>query len=324
MVLPRQTVTLLQAARILVESLPADAVLLLTETDLPWDEVFNHLNGCRLLVSAQNDELMEKLKHRKGLTLLEIHPGPTPTQERMSLALLEAVRNEKLRPGADVVALYNGIEIGSDKPEHIDSLSVIHLGEHLERLSSQDLRQLDTQVPLETLRAVVDLATEIGREGREGKPVGTLFVVGDTRKVLSMCRPQNFNPFRGYSDEERDIRDPRVREQLKEVAQLDGAIIIRRDGVAVAACMYIDALAEGITLSKGLGARHWAAAAISRRTKAVAVTVSQSSGTVRLFLNGEVVLHIEPFARPMIWSNFRMEAQDEDGLASISTPAVAN
>src|SRR5579871_4829021 len=97
MVLPRQTVSLLQAARYLVDGLPADAVLMLTETDLPWDEVLEHLNGCRLLVSAQNDTLLEKLKHHKGLTILEIHPGPTPTQERMSLALLEAVRNEELR-----------------------------------------------------------------------------------------------------------------------------------------------------------------------------------------------------------------------------------
>src|SRR5207244_5172325 len=111
---------------------------------------------------------------------------------------------EKLRAGADVVALYNGIEVEEGRPEHIDSLSVIHLGEHLERLSSQELRRLDTQVPLETLRAVVDVATEIGREGREGHPVGTLFVVGDTRKVMSMARPINFNPFRGYSNAEKD------------------------------------------------------------------------------------------------------------------------
>jgi DNA integrity scanning protein DisA with diadenylate cyclase activity len=170
-------------------------------------------------------------------------------------------------------------------------------------------------VPLETLRAVVDLATQIGREGREGHPVGTMFVVGDTRKVMEMCRPINFNPFRGYSDAERDIRDPRVREQIKDIAQLEGALIIRRDGVAVAACMYVSAPAEGITLSKGLGTRHWAAAAVSRKTKAVAVVVSQSSGTVRLFQNGEVVLHIEPLARPMIWGHFHMEAQDADGLS---------
>jgi DNA integrity scanning protein DisA with diadenylate cyclase activity len=263
-----------------------------------------------LLVAAQDGVLPDEVRKHPGLTVLEIDPGPTPTQERMSLALIEAVRGEHLQPGAHVIVLYNGIEIGTDGPDHIDSLSVIHLGEHLERLTSKDLRMLDTQVPLETLRAVVDLATEIGSEGREGKPVGTMFVVGDTRKVMTMARPINFNPFRGYPPAERDVRDVRVREQIKDIAQLEGAIVIRRDGVAVAACMYITAPAEGITLSKGLGTRHWAAAAISRKTQAIAVAVSQSAGTVRLFQNGEVVLRIEPLNRPMVWEHFRLEAQD--------------
>jgi DNA integrity scanning protein DisA with diadenylate cyclase activity len=294
--------------------MPADAVLLLTETSLDWEAVLQHLEGCRLLVAAQDGGLTQKLKEQHGLTVLDIDPGPTPTQERMSLALLAAIANEQLQTGADVIALYNGIEAEEGKPEHIDSLSVIHLGEHLERLSAQELRKLDTKVPLETLRAVVDLATAIGREGREGKPVGTVFVVGDTRKVMSMARPINFNPFRGYSNAEKDIRDRKVREQIKEIAQLDGAIIIRRDGVAVAACMYLDVLAEGITLSKGLSSRHWAAAAISQKTDAIAVAVSQSSGTVRIFQDGEVVLHIEPLARPLIWRHFEMEAQKNDGI----------
>jgi diadenylate cyclase len=302
---------MLEAARQLVQGLPADAVLMLTETDLDWDAVGGYLDGCRLLVAAQDPVLTQKLRGLPGLTVLDIDPGPTPTHERMSLALLEAVRSEQLRTGADVVAVYNGIDVGVDEPEHIDSLSVIHLGEHLERLSAQDLRRLDTQVPLETLRAVVDLATEIGREGREGHPVGTMFVVGDTRKVMSMSRPLNFNPFRGYPPEEKDIRDRRVREQIKDLAQLEGAIIIRRDGVAIAACMYVDVPAEGITLSKGLGTRHWAAAAVSRKTKAIAIVVSQSSGTVRLFQNGEVMLHIEPLARPLIWRSFEMDGDNE-------------
>src|SRR5207249_11673303 len=151
-------------------------------------------------------------------------------------------------------------------------------------------------------------------------PIGTLLVVGDTRKVLSMSHSINFNPFRGYPPQERDVRDPRVREQIKDLAQLDGAIIIRRDGVAEAACMYIDALAEGITLSKGLGWRHGAAAAISRKTKAIAIAVSQSSGTVRIFQNGEVVLRIEPLARPMVWDKFRLEAQDANGASGPSAP----
>jgi DNA integrity scanning protein DisA with diadenylate cyclase activity len=318
--LPRQTIALLQAARQLSHEMPADAVLLLTETRLDWDEVLEHLRGCRLLVAAQDSGLTEEFKEQHGLIVLDIDPGPTPTQERMSLALLDAVANEKLRAGADVVALYNGIEAEQGKPEHIDSISVIHLGEHLERLSAQELRKLDTQVPLETLRAVVDVATAIGREGREGKPLGTIFVVGDTRKVLSMARPINYNPFRGYSDAERDIRDRKIREQIKEIAQLDGAIIIRRDGVAVAACMLLDVPTDNITLSKGLGSRHWAAAGVSKQTKAIAVAVSQSSGTVRIFQDGEVVLRIEPLARPLIWRHFEMEAQETDG---VPTPAVA-
>jgi DNA integrity scanning protein DisA with diadenylate cyclase activity len=165
-------------------------------------------------------------------------------------------------------------------------------------LSARDLRALETHVPLETLRAVVNLALSIAREGREGHPVGTMFVIGDTRKVLTMCRPMNFNPFRGYSTAERDIRNRAVREQIKDIAQLEGALVIRRDGIAEAACMRIEAPSAGVALSKGLGTRHAAAAAISKHTKAIAVAVSQS-GTVRLYQNGEMVLHIEAFERPL-------------------------
>jgi DNA integrity scanning protein DisA with diadenylate cyclase activity len=311
--LASQTIGLLKAAAALVRELPADAVLLLCDTDLDWHAVAALLPDCKLMVATTVPQLYLKLKSYPSLVPLEIEAGPIPTQERMSLAVLEAIANEQLRSGAHLVTVYNGIVVEDESDNLLDSLSVIHLGEHLERLSAQDLRKLDTQVPLETLRAVVEVATEIGREGREGKPVGTMFVVGDTAKVLGMARPLNFNPFRGYSRKERDIRDRRVREQIKDIAQLEGALIIRRDGIATAACMYIDTTAEGITLSKGLGTRHWAAAAVSRKTKAIAVAVSQSSGTVRIFQGGEVVLHIEPFARPMIWQKFKMDATDGDG-----------
>jgi DNA integrity scanning protein DisA with diadenylate cyclase activity len=312
MPLPVQTSVLLWAARQIAAELPADAVLLITETDLDWDEVVEILPLGKLLVCPTDRALTHRLQSQHVLQVLDIEVGPTPIQERMSMALLEAVAQEKLRSGAHVVALYNGIGVEENRPEHIDSLSLIHLGEHLERLTAADLRKLDLHVPLEVLRAVVDLASEIGQEGREGKPVGTMFVVGDTEKVMSMSRPLNFNPFRGYSRKERDIRDRRVREQIKDIAQLEGALVIRRDGIAEAACMYIDAPAEGITLSKGLGTRHWSAAAITKKTRAVAVVVSQSSGSVRIFQNGMVVLHIAPlFTRPMVWQRFRMDSEDE-------------
>ena len=143
-----------------------------------------------------------------------------------------------------------------------------------------------------------------------------MFVVGDTEKVLSMSRPLNFNPFRGYSRTERDIRDKKVREQIKDIAQLEGAILIRRDGVVEAACIYIDAPADTVAISKGWGTRHWAGAAISKKTKAVAIVVSQSSGHVVIFQNGMVMLQIEPFARPMIFQRFRMAHSADDSNSS--------
>ncbi len=323
MALPRQTVALLQAARQLYVELPADAVLVLTETDLEWSAVREYLGDARLLVAAEDPQLNEFFKQNAELTVLDIEPSRASTKERISQVLLEAVRNEQLRHGADVVVLYNGIEAPGDAPEPVDSLSVIHLGEHLERLTARDLRRLETHVPLETLRAVVSLALAIGREGREGHPVGTMFVVGDTRKVLTMCRPMNFNPFRGYSQEERDVKNRAVREQIKDIAQLEGAIIIRRDGVAVAGCMRIEAPAKGFRVDMGLGTRHAAAAAISKNTKAIAVAVSQSSGSVRLYQNGEMVLHIEPLDRPLTFGPVQMDA-DVNGMTRAGRAAPAS
>jgi diadenylate cyclase len=310
MSLPSQSIALLQAARDLVKSLPADAVLLLTETPLDWDEVSRMLTGCRLFVAAENPALTKLLRENPDWTVIDLDPEPLPIQERMNEALLKAVTDELLQPGAHIVALYNGIATLEDAPEPVDSVSVIHLGEHLERMTAQDLRVLGDAAPIDVLRSVVDLATEIGREGREGLPVGTILVVGDTRKVLSLSHFQNFNPFRGYSRAERDVRKRDVREQIKEIAKLDGAILIGRDGIAEAACLHLGARGDGVTMRKGFGSRHMAAAGISKQTSAIAFAVSQSSGSVRVFQKGEEVLHIEPLARPHVWQPFKLGTQE--------------
>jgi DNA integrity scanning protein DisA with diadenylate cyclase activity len=310
MSLPSQSVALLQAARDLVKSLPADAVLLLTETPLDWEEVGRMLAGCKLFVAAENPALTKSLRENPDWIVIDLDPEPLPIQDRMNEALLKAVTDEQLQPGAHVVALYNGIATQEDAPEPVDSVSVIHLGEHLERMTAQDLRVLGDAAPIDVLRAVVDLATEIGREGREGQPIGTILVVGDTRKVLSLSQFQNFNPFRGYSRAERDVRKRDVREQIKEIAKLDGAIVIGRDGIAEAACLHLGARADGVNIRKGFGSRHMAAAGVSKQTSAIAFAVSQSSGSVRVFQKGVEVLHIEPLARPHVWQPFKLGTQE--------------
>jgi DNA integrity scanning protein DisA with diadenylate cyclase activity len=293
---------LLSRALEIGHSVEADAVLLLTDGPAEWPKLAKLLGTQTAFVAADTAESLAGAAEA-GLRTILLDMPESPVSEQLTQALLEAVADDLLSPGSRVVALYSGFEA-----DVIDSISVINLGDHLDRLTGQDLRQLETRVPLDTLKIVVDLAVEIGRDGREGHSVGTLFVVGDSRSVLALCRPAGFDPVRGYNRTERNLDDPRVREGIKEIAQLDGAIIVAADNTVEAACKLIDAPATNLTLSKGLGARHWAAAAITRATKAVAVAVSQTSGTVRLFQNGEVMLRIEPTRRrPMVWREFEYE-----------------
>jgi DNA integrity scanning protein DisA with diadenylate cyclase activity len=301
--------TLLATAGRVHRETESEAVVFLSEADLDWEDVRERLGRAKLIVVTAGDESprpaseepdQSQTPDNSSDAVHHIHLADSDgtTQDLLSMALLEAVADEHLRPGASVVALYRSFD-----EEEVDSLSVIRLDERLERLTAADLRKLKTDVPLETLKAVVDLAVDIGREGREGHPVGTMFVVGDTRKVMKLSSPMGFDPLRGYSAKEKSLRDRHVREAIKEIAQLDGAMIIDLKGSVIAACRRIDSPAAGITLSKGLGSRHWAAAAVTKATNAIAVVVSQSSGTVRIFDNGQVVLRIEPLRRAMKWQD---------------------
>jgi predicted DsbA family dithiol-disulfide isomerase len=144
-----------------------------------------------------------------------------------------------------------------------------------------------------TLRRVVNLAVEVAREGREGRKIGTLLVVGDSEAVLKHSRPMILDPLYGHPHESKRIDDPDVRETLKELAQLDGAFVVSDEGVVLSAARYIDAVSNHLEVPLGLGSRHVAAASVSSRTDAVAVVVSESS-TVRMFDDGELVAEIVP------------------------------
>ena len=150
-------------------------------------------------------------------------------------------------------------------------------------------RQVDKQV----LEHTISLAVEIAREGREGRKIGTLFVVGDSGEVTKRSKPLILDPLHGHPEESKQIEDPDTRETIKELAQLDGAFLVSNAGVVLSAARYIDAASESLDLPLGLGSRHMAGASISRQTNAVAVVVSESS-MVRMFDDGELVSEIVP------------------------------
>lgn len=279
----------------------SSAILILAEMLIDWQAAKSA--SFPVIIASMSERIQESARDA-GLHVIELEPLENSIADRISLSLIEAVSMEMVGSTDRVVVIYSGFEAGA-----LDSMSIVRLGEHLEKLKPSDLRDLVTSVPFETLKCVVDVATEIGREGREGKPVGTLIVVGDHRNVLERTRALGFDPFKGYPRRDRNIRDGKVREAIKEIAQLDGAIIVSRDGTVESGCRLVDAPVAGLTLPKGLGTRHWAAAAITAATKAVAIVVSQSTGTVRLFRDGDVILRVSPMrrARAMKWADQDME-----------------
>lgn len=143
------------------------------------------------------------------------------------------------------------------------------------------------------LENTIQLAVEIAREGREGRKIGTLFVVSDATEVIKRSRSLILDPLYGHPAEKRKICDPQFRETLKELAQLDGAFIVSGEGIVISAARYINASATNIELPMGLGSRHVAAASITRDTQAVAVVVSESS-IVRIFNEGRMIAEIIP------------------------------
>ena len=145
-----------------------------------------------------------------------------------------------------------------------------------------------------TLEEVVNLAVELAREGREGRKIGTLFVIGDVELVTEQSRPLILDPLFGHSDELLRVERAEFRETVKELALLDGAFLLQDDGTFVSAGRFIDVdVSAPENFLPGLGTRHAAAASISRTTGAIAVVVSQSS-VVRVFSRGEVRAEIIP------------------------------
>lgn len=71
----------------------------------------------------------------------------------------------------------------------------------------------------------------------------------------------------------------------------DGAVIVSEDRVAAAACFL--PLAYGSELSTDLGTRHRAAIGVSEETDALALVVSEETGTISVAMEGELIRDLD-------------------------------
>ncbi len=270
----------------LARAVNADALLLYADA-LHDTAVLQEFPEAMKLVVAVRDN-SEDIDEDANYLSVRVPALPFARMDQVRVAVLLSVSKGFLTPGESVVCLS-----GAMKPPSFDTVVVTEVGQEMEVFSRPDTDTLPFDVKPEVFDKSLELATQMAYEGREGKPVGAIFVVGDSKNVANYTKQLILNPFRGYDPEERNILDPRLAETIKELCSLDGAFIIAGNGEVVSGGTYLRAGTTEEELPSGLGARHAAAAGISASTNAIVVTTSESTGTVRVFKGGKILTEIK-------------------------------
>ncbi len=284
---PRVAHLLLSSASTMAHAVNAKAIVVAIDA-LPETEIVPHRT-----ILITRDEADEKRIAKLTDPPLAVFTVPEVELDRLGQVKLATVigLSNRVINLADTVVFLTGPYRGL-----IDSLVVMTLGSEYELLDTTEQPSIDEHIKRAVFHRILTLALQIGRHGREGKKVGTLFVVGDHKQVLEQSEQMILNPFKGYDEKQRNILDDRMAETVKEFSTIDGAFIVRRNGVIETAGARIKAgLSEG--LPPGLGARHAAAAGVTQNTRAIALTVSESDGTVRVWRKGKMVADFEPAGR---------------------------
>jgi DNA integrity scanning protein DisA with diadenylate cyclase activity len=233
-------------------------------------------------VIATSDRKLQKLLRDKEIKVKKLSKSPLRGVDILSQAreLLVSAWGEGILSINDKVLCLISTDVEALVIFDVEDIGITSIKE-----------KVKDRIKLGVLEATFNIATQIAREGREGKPAGALFVIGDAENVMKHSRALIINPFEGHDKGGRYLLDTKNVATIKEFALLDGALIVDNDGYAVAAGRYIVGVSWDLYLQGGLGGRHLAGASITKTTKAISMVVS-STGTIRAFKDGEEIYRI--------------------------------
>jgi DNA integrity scanning protein DisA with diadenylate cyclase activity len=282
---------IVKAAIALASKPSVDHLLYVGDVPLPEELFRGKPRARKKLVQAVVGESQRAVVESLGIPVLPLPEYDLGRAEKLKIGIVSGIARGIYKEGEVVIGLL------ARKPAAFpDSILTVTVGQEEGEGSFGFLQAAGVSAGV--MDALIDLAVSIGVEGWEGRPIGALFVVGDSNKIMEKSRQLTLNPFQGYSEDEKNIMNPDVRHALHAFAVLDGAFIVREDGVVVAAGRYLNFdEEEEVEVPLGLGARHMAAAGISRDSEAIAIVVSQTSGSVRVFKGGKVALELAPRVR---------------------------
>jgi len=266
-----------------------DGIICITETGLLAQHLYRLSDDFRVIATTTNSKTYDTLT-KAGLEVihLPLHTADKYTQIRHAISVV--LQSSSISIGDLVICA-----IGHDVYQEGGNLVVLtEMEAGIEKLAVSDLLKLTDGIRPILLEVAVAVACKIGRAARRGTRLGAIFMLGDSLKVLEGSKQLIPNPFQGHDDTRRRLTNPEIHHAVLELSKLDGAFVIRGDGFIQTAGTFLASIDIEIELPPGLGARHFAAAAVTKRTAATAVVVSATDGDVRAFSGGKMVLQMDP------------------------------
>jgi DNA integrity scanning protein DisA with diadenylate cyclase activity len=245
-----------------------------------------HRREERIIWLMQKSE-METTQMPKGDVVIDMPILTSGGMHLLRLGLFLATMNGQLAKDELVICL-----LRTSAASHPDTLLLTRTERYFSWLKDIEPAQIRSVVSPPIFARVLEIARRLADEGREGKPIGTIFVLGNPRELEPHLRQLILNPCHGHPMRARKVLNPEFLETLRELSALDGALVISEKGYVESAGTYVSAPAGKVRVAPGLGTRHHAAAAISSTGKAVAIVISESSGTVTVFLQGAAALEL--------------------------------
>ena len=261
-----------------------------------------------LLVLANKGPLTDLVeKHRQDEAVLWVAGGGIGKVSRrdqdpvVEIPTSRLTRMSQMRIGLYVATLDGKVDLddrvmclsGVAGSRTLDTLMVTKPKVDFPWLGAEGLERTRKLVAPREFGRLLELCLRFAKEGREGKSIGTAFVVGEADQLAPYLRQLILNPCAGHSSRARSIHNEDFAETLRELSALDGAMVVDKKGIVQSAGTYLDAPTKKAKLRQGWGARHAAAASITSVTDALSMVVSESSGTVTVFDDGRPVLELE-------------------------------
>src|SRR4051812_15392130 len=224
---------IIKAAVALASKSGVDHLLYVGDLPLPEESFRGKPRARKKLVQAVVGISQREVIEAAGIPVLPLPDYDLGRPEKLKIALVSGIARGLYKEGDVVVALL------SRKPAALpDSILVATVGQEEEDGSFGFLQA--EGVSAGVMDALIELAVSIGAEGWEGRPGGGVFAVGDCSIVMEKSRQLTLNPFQGYSEDEKNTMSPGVRHAVRAFGVLDGAFIVREDGVVVGAGRYLN------------------------------------------------------------------------------------